>query len=146
MDRVKALDERLRELVDANAKRTRRNADLEELTRIPASAWASWWAGRARPSAEMLSAVCSIWPEYSLWLMTGATDRVGGQISPSTQEEQRQETTKRYLRRLTELTTLKIGWRQEGGGGDFSDWEIEELGALEKIRSNDLKRRLQNVD
>lgn len=146
MDRIKALDARLRELVEANARRSRRNADLEDLTGIPASAWASWWAERARPSADMLSAACSIWPEHALWLMTGVTDRLGGQISPSTPDEHRQEATKRYLRRVAELTALKIGWKQEGGGGDFSDWEVEELSALEQIRQNELKRRLQIVN
>ncbi len=71
---------------------------------------------------------------------------MGGQISPITPNEHRQEATKRYLRRLTELVTMKIGWKQEGGGGDFSEWEIDELSALEKVRENELKRRLKSVD
>jgi hypothetical protein len=146
MDRVKALDDRLRELVEMNIKSSRRNADLEALTEIPASAWASWWAGRARPSADMLSAICIIWPEYALWLMTGASDSIGGQLKPETPKEQRQEAAIRLLRRRTELMTLKIGCRQEGGGDDFSEWEVDELNALSQVRERELKRRLNHGD
>lgn len=146
MDRVRALDDRLRELVEVTIKKGRRNADLEDLTGIPASAWASWWAGRARPSADMLSAICGQWPEYALWLMTGVEDPIGGQLSPTTPLEEQQEAARRHLRRRTELVTSKTGWKQEGGGGDFSDWEIDELQALSEVRMRELKRRLQNVD
>jgi hypothetical protein len=146
MDRVKALDERLRQLIEMNVKVTRRNADLESLTDIPASAWASWWAGRARPSSEMLSAICTIWPEYCLWLMTGAPDVIAGQFTPETPKEERQEAAVRLLRRRTELTSLKIGSKQEGGGGDFSEWEVDELWALSQVRERELKRRLSHGD
>lgn len=146
MDRVKELDKRLRELVTANTRETRRNADLEELTRIPASQWASWWLRRAKPSAEMLSAVCSKWPESALWLMTGAVDVLGGQVCPDTPAEKRQPASERYLRRLAEVRELKAGAAQEGGGDDLSEWEVDELNALHDVRKRELQRRLANDD
>jgi len=144
--KINELDKRLRTLVEANTRKTRRNADLEELTEISASQWASWWAGRARPSSEMLAALCIKWPESALWLMTGADDFIGGQISPSTPPERQQEATTRYLRRLAEITDLKIGCRSEGGGDDLDEWEVDELNALWRVRARELQRRLASND
>lgn len=35
--------------------------------------------GRAQ-KGELLEAVCSIWPKYTLWLMTGQLNEVAGQV------------------------------------------------------------------
>ncbi len=37
--------------------------------------------GRA-PKGELLEAVCRIWPQYTLWLMTGQVNEEAGQLSP----------------------------------------------------------------
>lgn len=135
------LDLRLRELVEANTHKARRNLELQELSEIPAALWSNWWAGRARPSSEMLMALCIKWPEMSLWLMTGATDPLGGQISPSTPIERSQPTATRYLRRLCEIMDLK----NAEVGYDFWEYEVDELGALEGVRKKELERRLTSV-
>jgi hypothetical protein len=65
------LDNRLRVLVSSITRPTRRNSDLEQITQISAMTWASWWAGRAKPSSIMLATLCTAFPEDALWLMTG---------------------------------------------------------------------------
>ena len=138
MSEVQYLDQRLRRLIESKTKSTRRNAEMEALTEIAASQWASWWAGRARPSSEMVVAVCSVWPECALWLVTGSEDRTGGQISPDTDPAEVQEPAVRYLRRLVGIKQL----HSHEDGNNLSEWEVDELNALSKIRIRELYRRI----
>jgi hypothetical protein len=142
--RVKALDARLRTLVTALTKPTRRNSQMEDLTSVPASQWASWWAGRAKPSAELLVGACLTWPEHALWLMTGATDEIGGQISVETAAEKRQEPAIKLLR---ELAMYAAAYQEAGGksGMNLDEWQADELNALSQVRKRELQRRLDRT-
>ena len=41
------------------------------------------------PNGDTLAAICSNYPQYTLWLMTGQTDPAAGQISPMMEEQRR---------------------------------------------------------
>jgi hypothetical protein len=139
--RVRALDKRLRALVAVQTKETRRNSQMEELTGVPASQWASWWAGRARPSSELLLGACLTWPEFSLWLMTGVADPVGGQVAVDTPDLSRQAPAVSLLRKMT---TYSASFQEAGGdwGVDLDEWQRDEINALSLVRQRELQRRL----
>jgi hypothetical protein len=44
------------------------------------------YTGRNHPNAEILSVVCNLWPEYTLWLMTGQVSPEAGQTSPELEQ------------------------------------------------------------
>jgi hypothetical protein len=137
------LNARLKILLEMNTRPTRRFADAESHTDIPARQWASWWNERAKPSPEMLSAVCIAWPQFVLWLMTGATDEVAGQISPDTHPAKIKEVTTSYLQYVCKKQSLKDGSIHEGGGGDWADWECDEANARYTVRIKELARELK---
>lgn len=139
--RMRAIDRRLRALVTAQTKETRRNSQMEELTAVPASQWASWWAGRARPSSELLIGACLAWPEFSLWLMTGASDPMGGQIAVDTPESDRQAPAVMLLRKLA---VYSAGSQESGGdwGAALDEWQTDEVNALSLVRQRELQRRM----
>ena len=114
---------------------------MEELTAVPASQWASWWAGRARPSCELLIGACLAWPEFSLWLMTGACDEIGGQIAVDTPEANRQPPAVLLLR---ELAANSAGFQEAGGnwGVNVDAWQADQLNALSLVRQRELQRRI----
>ena len=138
---VEALDKRLRVLVSLYTSPTRRNSEMAEMTGVASSQWASWWAGRARPSAEILAATCGEFPEHALWLMTGIDDELGGQLRPDA--EWKPEHATRLLRRLS----AKAGaYREKGATQGFeigSELEADELNALMRLRAKELAIRLK---
>lgn len=48
---------------------------LEARTRVPAQKWANLYTKRQQPTAEQVLALCTLRPECSEWLLTGATPR-----------------------------------------------------------------------
>ena len=46
------------------------------------------------PKGDLLEKVCSTWPKYTLWLMTGKTDPECGQIDPSAEIIRRKDSLK----------------------------------------------------
>ncbi len=138
---VEALDQRLRTLVGLYTTPTRRNSQMAQMTCVEPSQWASWWAGRARPSAEILAATCAAFPEHALWLMTGIHDSLGGQLGPDS--DWTPHHAKRLLRRMSE----KAGhYREQGGLDGFkvgSELEAEELASLMRLRAKELAIRLR---
>ena len=39
------------------------------------------------PGSETLTAICTNFPQYTLWLMTGKSDPISGQISPEIENQ-----------------------------------------------------------
>lgn len=138
---VESLDLRLRALVSLHTTPTRRNSQMEEMTHVGASQWASWWAGRARPSAEILAATCAAFPEYSLWLMTGVEDSLGGQLSPDSDWKPQHAT------RLLRWLSMQVAHHREKGAIEGfeiqSELDWEELASLIKLRAKELAIRLE---
>lgn len=65
---------RLKTLIYAEIKESKRYATLEMLTDIPAATWRSWWIRGVSPSGQMIESVSKKWPQYAFWLITGITD------------------------------------------------------------------------
>ena len=61
------------------APKQRRFKQLEEWTGIASDRWSAVSLGRQRPTAEMIEALCTRYPEMALWLTTGRTDRTNMQ-------------------------------------------------------------------
>lgn len=139
------LNKRLRVLLETKTRPTRRFSDAEHQTEIPARQWASWWNERAKASPEMLSAVCIAWPQNTLWLMTGATDEVAGQISPDTDPSKIKEVTTNYLQYVASKQSSKDMALQKGMGGDWAEWEADEANARHAVRIKELARELKNM-
>ena len=74
------LPDRINLLVQALTQENRRYKHLEDLTGIPADRWKAFALGRQRPTAEMIEAVCLVWPEHAYWIATGLTDSVEGSV------------------------------------------------------------------
>ncbi len=55
---------------------------LSELIGIPYDTLHKYKSGKTKVSAELLVKICETFPQYTLWLMTGKTDKALGQISP----------------------------------------------------------------
>lgn len=137
---VESLDWRLRLLVELHTTPTRRNAQMAELTGVAASQWASWWVGRARPSAEVLVATCTALPEFALWLMTGVDDPIGGQLGPDSDWKPTYS-----VKLLRQLTMYAAAYRETGAmhGIDVSsDYVADELNMLLRLRARELMTRL----
>lgn len=138
---VEALDHRLRALVSLYTSPTRRNSQMAQMTGVDSSQWASWWAGRARPSAEILAATCTAFPEHALWLMTGVDDALGGQLGPDADWKPQHAT------RLLRWLSAKAGHHREQGAMDGfeigSELEAEELAAMIRLRAKELAIRLK---
>ncbi|MGE5648878.1 MAG: hypothetical protein ACM34A_01665 [Bacillota bacterium] len=77
-----SLSERMRIVVSKVTTEYRRFKQLETLTGIQADTWKSWFHGRQRPTAEMIEAICSGWPEYAFWVSTGYEDGAYGHVAP----------------------------------------------------------------
>ncbi|QDF95455.1 hypothetical protein CJ010_02240 [Azoarcus sp. DD4] len=78
--------ERLIKIINARLPRHGAFALLEEKTGISARAWAHVWHGRTKPSADHLEQICLLYPEYTLWLMTGRTSPEAEQTSPDLEQ------------------------------------------------------------
>uniref|UniRef100_UPI001ABBF396 hypothetical protein n=2 Tax=Pseudomonas TaxID=286 RepID=UPI001ABBF396 len=59
------IQDRFRAVIRHNTSDTRRYAELEALTGIPAASWNKAYNERQRPTAEMLQAIARQWPEYA---------------------------------------------------------------------------------
>jgi hypothetical protein len=62
---------------------------LEEKTGIGRQRWHSVKNGKAKMRAEEIQALCTLYPEYTIWLATGQEQTEIGQISPMTKRSQR---------------------------------------------------------
>ena len=56
---------------------------FEDMTGIKASKWRDLERGKTRAvTAEMIDALCSTWPEYAYWFVTGKIESPRGQCTP----------------------------------------------------------------
>ncbi|WP_043798058.1 hypothetical protein ACLSSQ_11235 [Azospira sp. APE16] len=78
--------ERLLMVVAAKTNPLRKYKELEEMTGINATSWRDVCLERKRATAEHLEAIGRLWPEYSLWLLTGRTQSESGQTSPELEQ------------------------------------------------------------
>jgi hypothetical protein len=74
--------DRLKTLIDTNADKRGKFAQLEGMTNISSENWKSFYYGRQRPNPDMIEAVAKLWPEHAFWLVTGITDAQRGHIDP----------------------------------------------------------------
>lgn len=75
------IQDRFRSVIRYNTSDTRRYAEMEALTGIPAASWNKAFNRKQRPTPEMIQAVAQLWPEFAFWLATGVTDARHGHIS-----------------------------------------------------------------
>lgn len=76
------LSERLRGLIRAHTSDRRRAKELEELTGVPSASWKNFWTHKQRPTVQMIETAAKQWPQFALWLATGATDEANGHSAP----------------------------------------------------------------
>ena len=69
-----SIEDRIRSVMNLAADSHRRFKQLEEWTAIGSDRWSAVSLGRQRPTAEMIEALCSRFPEMTLWIATGRTD------------------------------------------------------------------------
>ena len=73
---------RIKEIVDALEKPTRKFREMEELTGVAASSWQNVCEGKQRANEDHILVIGRIWPKYAYWLATGQTDEKHGHTSP----------------------------------------------------------------
>lgn len=76
-----SIQDRFSAVIRQKTSKTRRYAEMEALTGIPATSWNKAFNGKQRPTPEMLQAVGQLWPEFAYWLLTGVTDARHGHVS-----------------------------------------------------------------
>lgn len=101
------LSRRLKEVVLATTTDYRRFKQLEDVSEVAADSWKSWFHGRQRPTAEMIEAAATNWPEYAFWLITGVSDAEYGHIAPGDEgfprKAQRKENSANLFRATIQL-------------------------------------------
>lgn len=73
-------------VVTAKTDPHRKFKHMEELTGVKAASWKAICEGRQRANEEHLEAIGRLWPEYSLWLLTGKVVPESGQTSPELEQ------------------------------------------------------------
>ncbi len=77
---------RLIKIVDHRMPRHGAFSELEARTGISARAWAHVYNQRTKAGSEHLEKLCELFPEYTLWLMTGQVSPEAGQTSPELEQ------------------------------------------------------------
>jgi transcriptional regulator with XRE-family HTH domain len=77
-----SLHHRLKILITSETQESRRFKELEERTGVSAATWKTYWNRGTRPSAELLEAIITAWPDYALWLVTGVDEPEIGHLKP----------------------------------------------------------------
>lgn len=57
-------------------------AEFSELIGVPKKTLIGIEQTGRVPKGDLLAAICSQWPKYTLWLMTGQVNEPAGQVSP----------------------------------------------------------------
>lgn len=83
-----SLSDRLAKLIDHCLPKRGAFTRLERDTEISAAAWNHVYHGRNKPTGEHLEHLCRLFPQYTLWLMTGQTNADAGQTSPEIEQLQ----------------------------------------------------------
>lgn len=140
--------ERFKAVIREHTTDTRRWAELEMLSGIPATSWNKAYHGKQRPTADMLQAIARLWPEYIFWLMTGVTDakhghvscRIsGGKSSFPERAFRRRKAARNYFLQLIDMFTRTYGDGEEYES-DAEELEAKaELALLELARDNEEK-------
>lgn len=81
-----AIRARVAAVVTAKTEPHRKFKHMEELTGVKAASWKAVCEGRQRANEEHFEAIGAVWPEYSVWLLTGKAKSEVEQTSP--QQEQ----------------------------------------------------------
>jgi len=77
---------RLQRIIDYRYPKRGAFTTLSSETGISAAAWNHVFHGRNKPTGEHLEHICRLFPEYTLWLMTGKTALNAGQTSPDIEQ------------------------------------------------------------
>lgn len=77
---------RLKKVIDRRFTQKRASAELAAVTNVSAAMWNHVYHGRTKPSAEHLEHICRLFPEYTLWIMTGKAAPEAGQTSPDIEQ------------------------------------------------------------
>lgn len=77
---------RLRKIIDYKFNGRGSFSKLEEQTGITRAAWSHIYHGRNNPNMDTLEQICRMFPEYTLWIMTGRIAPEAGQTSPDLEQ------------------------------------------------------------
>jgi len=77
---------RLIKIIDHRMPRHGAFSELEARTGISARAWAHVYNQRTKAGSDHLEKLCLLFPEYTLWLMTGQVSPEAGQTSPELEQ------------------------------------------------------------
>lgn len=79
---TQAVSERMLMLLNKNFEQRNLFAELERKTGVDRNTWRQWYrrADTAEPTSRLLIAAAKLWPNYSLWLLTGMTDEIAGYV------------------------------------------------------------------
>lgn len=81
-----AIRARVAAVVTAKTEPHRKFKHMEELTGVKAASWKAVCEGRQRANEEHFEAIGAVWPEYSLWLLTGRIRAEIEQVSPESEQ------------------------------------------------------------
>lgn len=129
-------------VIQRNTSDTRRYAEMEALTGIPATSWNKAYNWKQRPTVEMLQAVGRLWPEYAYWLLTGTTDAKHGHVAcqaESTQVYPERNFGPRNAARAYFLHVLEMFNRTYGDGHQYPD-EVSEKEAHVRLSQLEMAR------
>ncbi|HEY9270982.1 hypothetical protein [Achromobacter sp.] len=150
---------RMRQLIRAVLRGRPHWTRLEELTGTKAVKWRQFVSGLKNPTLEMLEALCTTYPQYAFWLVTGISDEDAGHLAPAglsypgrlpkgelpTNE---QEATANYFKACQQAATIAwdemVANAQEKKGGEVTSVELAEaeMGLGQWIRCDLLPKML----
>lgn len=143
-EKVWTLKSRLLALLRTQMEEKGQNKNLEALTGIKATHWRDLFAGKQRPTAEMVEAAARLWPQHAFWLVTGISDAEHGHTAIKRAnfplDFVKQEAPQQFFKKAIELSDACL--EAFDADADFGDPEIQFLvllnGALRSAHLIDL--------
>jgi len=68
--------------------------DMEKATGIDRNKWSNIRGGKQRANEEHIEAVCDVYPQFALWIVSGRTIPEAGQISPEIEKARKENSLK----------------------------------------------------
>ncbi|MFZ6774592.1 hypothetical protein ACO0LB_17955 [Undibacterium sp. SXout7W] len=66
---------RMKVIIEQHFPIENRYRELARLTSVGSDSWRQFQNGKQRPTMQMIEEFCQIFPEYTLWIVTGIEDK-----------------------------------------------------------------------
>ncbi|MFZ6774564.1 hypothetical protein ACO0LB_17815 [Undibacterium sp. SXout7W] len=69
------LADRMKVVIEKHFPIENRYRELARLTSVGSGSWRQFQNGKQRPTMQMIEECCQIFPQYTLWIVTGIDDK-----------------------------------------------------------------------